>query len=184
MGNLIPIFFWLPPAAAGVIWAALTHQFLGPPLLLLGFATVVGWFAMNAFGLYDSGRMRLALERILTVKGEKLPDDRVFVGFATPGHAALLDAHEDVGFLLIHPDRLRFVSETRDVSLPKAEVKDVRFRMNPHTVLGLGRWVSVEGESEGVPIRLLVEPRERRTMLGNLRETRPLRERLRRWMKA
>jgi hypothetical protein len=49
-------------------------------------------------------------------------------------------------------------------------------------LLGLGRWISLEGVADGKPIRLLIEPRERPTLLGNLLFSKALAGRLRRWM--
>jgi hypothetical protein len=57
----------------------------------------------------------------------------------------------------------------------------VRFRANVHTVIGLGRWISIEGFADGKPIRLLIEPRERPQLLGNLRYSKRLAQRIRRW---
>ena len=65
----------------------------------------------------------------------------------------------------------------------KDQIKGVRFRPNVHTMVGLGRWVSVEATAAGKPIRLLVEPREKRTMLGNKRYGKALRTRLEAWLK-
>ncbi len=83
----------------------------------------------------------------------------------------LLDAHEDVGSLLVLPDRLRFLS-SRDVQLLKSEVRRVRFRINP-TVSASVDGSAWRGESEGVPVRLQVEPRERHTLLGTLPSAEP-----------
>jgi hypothetical protein len=184
MGNLVPALFWLPPMIAGIAVMAVTAQILGLGLWLIVAATVLGWLSLNQFGGYMNGRMRRELERLLRSRGEDLSGERNFVGFATPRYASLLDAHEDVGFLKLLPDRIRFVSETRVVEVPRAEVRGVRYRMNVHSLVGLGRWVSIEGESGGKPIRLLLEPRDRGTMIGNLRTGTKLKAKLKRWMKS
>jgi hypothetical protein len=57
----------------------------------------------------------------------------------------------------------------------------VRYRPNVHTLLGLGRWISIEGEVHGRPIRLRVESRVRDTMLGNLALGPWLRDSIERW---
>jgi hypothetical protein len=150
----------------------------------VGAGVVLGWLATNWFGALPNRRMRAQLERILKVKEEVLGDAPWFVGFATPKYSSALDPHEDVGFLVMEPDRLRFVSETRVVELPRRDVKGVRYRGNVHTLIGLGRWVSVEGEVSGRPVRLLLEPRERPTMLGNLRASRRLRDAIGKWVKG
>jgi hypothetical protein len=152
---------------------------VGPGLWLLLVGTVVGWVALNQFGFFENGRMRASLERILRAKEGDLPDDRMFVGYASPKYAGLIDAHEDVGFLCFLPDRLRFVSEVRTVDFPFAQIRRVRFRPNAHSLLGLGRWVSIEGRAGKETLEMKVEPRERRTMLANFRLSRPLRDRIR-----
>lgn len=181
MGNLVPAFFWFPLAVAGLVTMAVQRDPLGHGLWLLGAATVVGWLALNAFGLFETERMKRQLERILNAKGEPLDGERWFVGFATPKYSSALDPHEDVGFLLLRPGGLRFVSEVREVDVPISAVEAVRFRGNVHSLLGLGRWVSVEGKMDERPIRLLVEPREHKTLLANRKEGARLRKRLEDW---
>lgn len=183
LGNVVPALVWLPVMGAGIAVMVVRAQILGLGLDLVAAATVLGWFALNQFGSYYNGQMRRQLERILKAQGEDLSGDPNFVGFATPRYSSLLDAHEDVGFLRLMPDRLRFVSETRTVEVMRSDVAGARFRPNVHTMVGLGRWVSVEGVSGGKPIRLLVEPRDRITMLGNLRQGKRLLARIRKWLK-
>lgn len=181
MGNLVPALFWLPFAVAGLVWMAVKGEVLGWGLALLVTGTIVGWFALNRFGLFENGRMRAQLERILHANGETLAGEKWFVGFATPRYSSTVDPHEDIGFLEVTDDRLRFLSESRTVEVLRADVSEVRFRANVHSLLGLGRWVSVEGKVGEKPIRLMVEPRERQTLLGNRREGARLRLRLRSW---
>ena len=183
LGNLIPAFFWLPPAVVGIFLIAVKGQLFGPGLWLLVLSTVLGWLAVNQFGFFENGWMRWQLERILKSDGKELTGELVFVGFATPTYSSMLDAHEDVGFLRILPDRLVFASESRNVEVMKSSVTEVRFRMNVHTLVGLGRWVSVEGKVNDKPIRMLLEPRERPTLLGNLLYSKKLRQKLIDWRK-
>lgn len=159
---------------------AIRGEVIGLGLWLLGAGTIFGWLAVNFFGLFENARMRTQLQRILIAKNETLTEP-IFVGFATPRYSSALDPHEDVGFLAITPDRLRFVSETRTVEVPKAAVTQVRLRGNVHTLLGLGRWVSVEGTIDGKPIRFLMEPREYRTLLANKGYAKRLAQRLNEW---
>jgi hypothetical protein len=181
MGNVIPALFWAPLAVAGVVMLALQGNVFGTGLWLLGAATGVGWIALNQFGLYENDRMRRQLRRILQARNEEV-GDAPFVGMATPTYSSMIDPHEDVGFLMFLPDRLRFVSEMRTLELYREQAQKVRFRPNVHTLLGLGRWISIEGVSNGRPIRLLVEPREKRTLLGNIRSSKAFRDRIRRWI--
>jgi len=183
LGNLTPAIFWAPLATFGLLWMASRAELIGTGLWMLLAGSAIGWVALNQFGLFQNAKMRSQLERLLKAKGEDLGGRVWFVGFASPRYSSLLDAHEDVGFLKLLPDRLRFRSETRVLELMKDHIVTVRFRMNVHTLLGLGRWVSVEGLSEGQPIRLLLEVRDRTTMLGNLGQSRAFRDALRDWVK-
>ena len=184
LGNLIPAIVWLIPTAYGLAVMASTRILLGPGLILLGVSTVLGWLALNSFGLFENLQMQKELEQILKNRKDTLASESWFVGLTTPKYRGLLDAHEDVGFLEILPDRLSFTSETRRIEFLANEVRRVRFRANVHSLVILGRWVSVEGESAGKPIRMLLEPRERPTMLGNFRESSVLRNRLAQWAKG
>jgi len=181
LGNLIPALFWFPPAAVGVYLLATKGQLIGLGLWLLMASTVLGWLAVNQFGFFENKRMRKNLERILQTEDRDLTGEHVFVGFATPKYSSMLDAHEDVGFLRILSDRLVFVSETRTVEILKGDVTGARFRPNVHTVIGLGRWIGVDAKLGDKPIRLLVEPRERVTLLGNFLFGKTLLKKLRSW---
>jgi len=156
---------------------------LGLGLWLLVAGTIVGWLAVNRWGLFENDRMKRQLELMLQAKGT-LPANPLFMGFATPKFSSALDPHEDVGFLSIEPDGLRFVSETRTVDVPRASVRSVHFRANIHSILLLGRWIAIEGEMDGKPIRVLLEPRCHRTLLANRRESKAILGKLIAWSKG
>jgi hypothetical protein len=181
MGNIVPAIFWLPLATCGIYIMFDGHRVASAGLWCLVGATFAGWVGLNLFGLFQNGVMRRQLSRILNAD-EDLPADRFFVGFTTPKYTGLLDAHEDVGFLCFTPKALLFVGERRTVEMPRDCVRGVVYRPNAHTILGLGRWISIEGEASRHPVRMLVEPRERPTMLGNLLYGRRLRSRVESWM--
>ncbi len=181
MGNLIPAFVWLPLSIAAIAWMVLKGEIVGPGLWLLAAATVLGWLAVNLWGLFENRKMRLQLARILEAKGTP-SKDAPFVGIATPRYSSMVDPHEEVGFLTFHQDRIEFLSETKTIELFRSQVQRIRFRANVHTLLGLGRWISVEGTADGKPIRLMIEPRERQTLIGNLFYSKSLLYRLRRWL--
>lgn len=151
-------------------------------LIWLGIGVLAGWLATNLFGALPNRRMRRQLSNILKVKGERIPDDAWFVGFATPRYTSALDPHEDVGFVLLERNQLRFVSETRTVELAKTDIQTTFYRTNVHTFVGLGRWVSIEGRMGDTPVRILLEPRTRPTLLGNLRATKKLRAAIDAWI--
>ena len=184
LGNLVPTIVWLIPTAYGLAVMAATRVLLGPGLAMLLISTVLGWLALNSFGLFENLQMQRELEQILKNRKDEVAAESWFVGLTTPKYRGLLDAHEDVGFLQILPEKLSFVSETRKIELLKSEIRRIRYRGNVHSLVFLGRWVSVEGESGGKPVRMLLEPRERPTMLGNFRESSVLRARLTKWAKG
>jgi len=183
MGNLVPALFWLPLALIGIYHIASKEQFLGPGLWYLVASTVVGWLSVNQFGFWQNSAMRKQLENILKTQGEDLSGDVVFAGFASPKYSSMVDAHEDVGFLRISDDRVVFASESRRLELMKSDVTEIRFRPNVHTLIGLGRWISIEAKSGDKPIRLMIEPRERPTMLASRLRSVALFKKLQDWKK-
>lgn len=179
MGNLVPFLSWLPFALAG-LWLIARDRAVTPlGIGVLAFGTFVGWVMLSLFGFWGNASMRRVLEARVNEPGE-----RWFVGFASPKYAGLLDAHEDVGFLILGKDGLVFLGDSLRVELPRENVVRVRFRPNVHSLVGLGRWISIEGVVKGTPVRMLVEPRERRTMLGNLRLSGRLKREVEAWAKG
>lgn len=178
-GNLVPFVCALPFALWGVLTIVRDRAASPASLGWLGGGVLVGWIALSLFGFWGNSTMRRMLSARL------LPGDGSwFVGFASPKFAGLLDAHEDVGFLILGKDELTFAGDSRRVVLPKGCVVRVVFRPNVHTLVGLGRWVSVEGVVDGKPVRMLLEPRERSTMLGNLMLSGRLRREVEAWRKG
>jgi hypothetical protein len=139
---------------------------LGLWLLFVG--QVVGWLALNYFGLHDNEKMHRDMKRIVEHRAPPPPGPVIFVGFASPRYHDILDAHQDIGFLSFGKDELEFIGDSQRVSLLRSQIIRVHFRPNIHSLLGLGRWIAIEGTISGRPVRMLVEPRERNTMLGNL----------------
>ncbi|MFN3683140.1 MAG: hypothetical protein ACK41F_04295 [Fimbriimonadaceae bacterium] len=178
-GNLLPVALAAIPLLIGIRLAIRTGDTLGPALAWVAASPIVGWLAANLFGLVGNGALRREV-------AQRVPHPRaaLFVGFASPGHWGLLDAHEDVGFLYWTEDRIVFAGERAQVVLPRSGVRRVGFRPNPHTWALLGGWVCVEAEVDGKRARLLIEPRERATLIGNARLSRRLIRELRSWASA
>jgi hypothetical protein len=181
MGNLIPAVFWLIPTCLAIRAFLLTHQLIGPGLWLLILGDILGWLVMDQVGLYENARMKRRLLAILGKAG-KLSDDRIFVGFTSPKYTGVLDAHEDVGFLCFREGEIEFVSETRTLAMQRHEIESVSFRLNVHSLVLLGRWICVQGTRNQSSIRMLIEPRERRTMSGNLFYGKTLRKKIESWL--
>ncbi len=175
-GNLIPALFALPPLAVGVGLLLKGQTLEGPGLVWIAASPALGWIAVNFFGLFQNGAMRREMES----RFKPLPPRRFFVGMARPRFGSALDAHEDLGFLCLHDGFLEFRGEAMQHRLSKAQIHAVRLRPNFHSLVLLGRWISIEASLGTRPVRLLVEPRERATMMGNFL----LASRLCRYLKA
>ena len=181
VGNALPLVVTSPALfLAARAWAT---DGLGNGVLIWGGVFVVGtWLATGLLAMVGNGSARRAVEARLN---RARPLDKVgrwFVGAARPAHRGLLDPHEDVGFLLVYPDRLEFFGGHLELTMPRAEARRVRRAANPHTWLGLGGWVRIDGEHEGQPVALLVESREKATLFSNRAHNRVLERRLTRWL--
>lgn len=174
MGNVVPTLVFAPGFVAGLVLILKSGDPLGPGLWLLIGSFALGWIAVNAFGLSGNQAMRteLAARLGLTASGGE------FVGFARPTYRSRIDPHEDVGFLVLGEEGLRFTGDTLTVDLSWTAVERVRLRPNIHTLLGLGGWISIEGNLEGTPVRMLVEPRNHNTLWANARERREFAKRI------
>ena len=180
----MPALFWLPPALVGVFLIAKQGQYLGSGLWFLIASTVIGWFAVNQFGFFENEKMRKHLERILKAQEKPIVGEFIFVGFATPKYSSMVDAHEDVGFFRIMDDRIQFISETRSMDILKSDIREIGYRANVHSILGLGGWVSVDATVGDRRFRLLIEPRERNSMLASKKYRVRLVKRLNGWLKG
>ncbi|MBS1723680.1 MAG: hypothetical protein JSS66_12085 [Armatimonadetes bacterium] len=183
VGNIVPLLIALPLLVLGGIKAQ-TEGFFGQALLLLLGSVSVAWLATNFIGLAGGWGLKAEMGRRLHQERPFDKSEKLFVGFSRPQFSGWLDPHEDVGFLIIHADRLEFFGGGRRVELSKSNVEKIRFKPNIHTWVGLGGWTAIEGQADGTPVRMLVEPRERPTHLGNAVLGRRLRKRLAEWLSA
>lgn len=183
MGNLLPAILASPFLAVGLwlIWkeAAIFGRGF---VVLCGFPVVL-WLSVNYLGLFQNKAMRREMQQRLRAARPTVTSRRFFVGAATPKHTGYLDPHEDVGYLILHPERIEFFGETVNATIARSELESVEFRPNVHSLAGLGRWVRLSGHSDGKPIRLDVELREKDTLLGNRKLSKDLKNRLQLWQK-
>lgn len=183
-GNLIPLAFATPFAILGSLEILKEpNLILSNALLWFALVPVVGWNAVNLFGLFGNRKMRTTLARRLEQVGHRAPIEKFFVGIATPSFHSTLDAHEDVGFLLLYPDSLQFWGDSKEIEIDRKNIVRIQKRLNIHTLLGLGGWIAIDGVMDGKPIRLCIEPRERDTLLGNSRLRGKFAARLQLWLK-
>lgn len=183
MGNLIPGLAAAPFAIYGIWWMAESGQVASRGFWIFAMSPLIGWLAMNFWGLHRNQGLRHRLFMRLKIARPEIAGPIWFVGIATPKYASLLDPHEDIGFLILHPERLEFFGDHLNLSIHKNDIYGLDFRPNPHSLVGLGRWVSVEGHVADCRIRLQLEPRERRTLLGNLFYSGTLKRQIESWLK-
>jgi hypothetical protein len=181
VGNLLPALFFMPPVAWGIYWMFKNDQILGPGFWYVALGTLLGWIGLNIFGLTGNAFMRRELKRNLIAKNVAFEDPHFFVGFSSPKFFGVLDAHEDIGFLFLRESTLEFVGEVNQVKIARGEIKEIRFRPNIHSWVGLGRWISIDGLRKKSRFRMNIEPREKNYLLLNLLTSRRVKEELQAW---
>ncbi len=146
-GNLVPLVVGL---AVGVLVWLITARRGGPkpeiPVAALAPAiagfVISAWASLNWFGLAGNAAMRRELGRRLSAEREGAVEKPWFVGFARPSSMSLLDAHEDVGFLIFHADELEFWGDRLRISVERAAIQRVRFMPSVHTAVWADGWPS------------------------------------------
>jgi len=164
MSNLIPALVFVPVFAAGLF--LFQQEKLAQSVGFFVASIVIGVFAVNLLGLFQNRKMHAELKPLF--HGRQEPN--WFVGIGKPGGVGALDPHQDLGFLLLTKTSIEFVGESARYTIPYCDVIGVGFKMNAHSMLGLGRWVAIEGKHDGKPFMLLVEPRTHPTILQNKKE--------------
>ena len=184
IGNIVPTLFMLPLVCWGIAWMVNNDAILGKGLWLVVAGVVLGWISLNLFGLPANAFMRRELKRELTAQGVTFDDPHYFVGFASPRFFNMLDAHEDIGFLVLRDGVLEFAGERHRMKVPRREVQRVRFRPNVHTWVGLGRWISIDCLRDAKRYRLNVESREHNFLLMNLVASKAMKRAIQDWLRA
>lgn len=180
-GNVLPLVLASPVLYPAIV--AFGAKGASKELILWVAAFIaLSWVMLALFGFIGNSGMRREMGRRLHIERAFDKTERYFVGFARPTYKSALDPHEDVGFLLLHADRLEFYGSEHKVLLNKSDITGARFRPNTHTIVGLGRWISIEAVVEERPVRLLVEPRVKATLIGNLIFSKWLLSRIRQWI--
>jgi hypothetical protein len=181
MGNFFPLLVSAPFAVLSVMSYRPETGFIGKTMYFGIAFVVVAWLFTNFFGYWQNGMMRRELAQRLDRERPGGEKTRRFIGYARPRYKGVLDAHEDVGYLIFHSDKLEIFGDHQKIEILPSTITELRFRGNIHTWVGLGRWISIEGLLEGTPIRLMVEPREKATMMGNLLYSSALKREIEAW---
>lgn len=152
MGNLLPALLASPFLAVGLwlIWK--DASIFGRGFAVLCGFPVALWIAVNFLGLYQNKRMRREMQQRLRAARPTVTSRRFFVGAATPKHTGYLDPHEDVGFLILHPERIdqdadghsldysSFGQMARVLSFPQRSTLDTAKAFNsPSVACAVGR---------------------------------------------
>ena len=178
LGNLAPMILCVPFGIAGVMLYRIEQPFEPIPLIALALFPVIGWLATNVMGLWDNDRMRAELARRFgrTQAGQK--QDLVFIGFSSLKYRGALDPHEDIGFLVFGDEELEIFGDARQLTLKRTEITKIEKKGNVHSLVGLGGWIAIYTPEGGV----LIEPRERTSLLANKRFAKELRAKLESWL--
>jgi len=164
MSNLVPALVFVPIFSTGIFLFQQDRAILA--VMCFALSVVLGLFAVNLLGLYQNRKMHAELKPLVHGRSEPL----WFVGIGKPGAVGALDPHEDLGFLLLTATGVEFIGELSHYQIPYTDIFGVSYRTNAHSLVGLGRWVAIEGRHDGRKFRLLVEPRTHPTLLQNKRE--------------
>ncbi len=174
MGNLLPGILSVPALVGGLILFRLDDPFNSLPLLLMFGSSVVGWLLINCLGLYDNSTMRTELGRRLDRDLGAEPRRQIFIGYSKPKFRSILDPHENVGFLIIEPDKwILFGEQAKRIILTK-DILEVSWRKNTHSSILLGGFLRLDyRDSTGIQT-VNIESREKGTLLANRKVTRAL----------
>lgn len=164
MSNLVPSMVFVPVFAAGLF--LFQQDKLGASVGFFLASIVIGIFAVNLLGLFQNRRMHSELKPLIHGR----PEPSWFVGIGKPGGVGALDPHHDIGFLLLTQTSIEYIGESARYTIPYSDIVGIGYKMNAHSLLGLGRWVAIEGRHDSKPFALLVEPRMHPTILQNKRE--------------
>ena len=164
MSNLVPALVCVPVFATGLVLFQRDQR--AASVVAFGASVVVGIFAVNLLGLFHNRKMQSELRRLVLGRSEPY----WFVGIAKQGSVSALDPHDDLGFLLISAHGIEYIGETAHYKIPYSHIVNVGYRMNAHSLLGLGRWISINGRHDGKPFQLLFEPRSYPTILQNRKQ--------------
>jgi len=169
--NLLPLFVGLPFWVGGIILAR--RGAVADAVEVAAFGLVICAVSLNWLGLIGNETLR---EKCL--KRLNPPPGSLFVGISRPGFKNALDPHEDIGFLTFEAERLIVQGERIRVEIPRMQELRFGYAPNPHTLLGLGRWVTIDG---GPDFHIHIEPREERSLRANRTLGIQLIARLRKW---
>lgn len=162
-GNLVPFAHWLPTFLVAWLLIRLAGgNPLANGLVLTGVVlslTFGTWALFDRYAMFQNAAMRRALRpRLFSSLSDPPPADRCwFVGLATQSHFGWLDTDEDVGYLVLFPDRLIYIGDRYSLFIPRPQVLGIDRTPVPfYALLGyywtVIRFENREGEATSVRI--------------------------------
>jgi hypothetical protein len=172
--NVLPLLVGLPFWVGAIVLAR--RGIVADAVEIAAFGLVICAVSLNWLGLFGNDVLREKCIRNLNPA-----PGSIFVGISRPGFKNALDPHEDIGFLSFEADRLIIQGERIRMEIPRMSDLKFGFAPNPHTVLGLGRWLDLDG---GRDFHIHIEPREERSLRANRALGTKMIGRLRKWKQS
>ena len=134
-------------------------------------ATLAGWLGISQWGFYENARIDQELRAHTESDGE-------LIGFVYRIPSPALDAHAEIGHLILADDAIEIKTETQTLKIQKSEVMAISREPNIHSLLGLGGWIVLTLKTSEA---LKLESRKYNTMLRSRIHSKKLCEELRTW---
>ena len=180
VGNVIPLIFAAPFALFIGEHVAMGTISMETVYLGIGFVVTL-WVATAILGNIGHIGLRSALITALNKRDPFDKSKRYLVGFSTSKYKNILDAHEDVGILVLRSEALEFFGTSLNPTIPKSRIEKIYYKRNPHTLAGFGGWIVIEADFAGKKAPIYVEPREKLTLFQNGLFRKTLKGELEKW---
>lgn len=172
VGNIAPMAAGIPFFVIGFFLALKDHHFGIPSLtwLLLGVLTpavALNWLALVGNEALKSDFYARHSRAFIHDSTEQ----SLFFGAATEGFKSWLDPHEDIGFLTLSDRSIHFYGEKLHFEIKGMDIKGLGWKANPHSLLGLGGFISLTW-SQGHEIKTTyLESRDKKSLSANRKHT-------------
>lgn len=172
IGNILPLLIGVPFIVIGLIIGARSHSWRDGVLIWFGLGVLLPALTLNWLGLAGNQTLKSDFyARNSRAFARESDSDCLFFGVASSGFRSLLDPHEDIGFICLHENGFRFYGEKIRVEVSGAEIKGLGWKANPHSWLGLGGFALITYNQKGEDKTLLMESREKSSLLANKKLT-------------
>lgn len=180
VGNVVPLALAFPLALVVGQHVAMGEITMTTVYYGIGFLVAL-WLATALLGNIGHAGIRKSLAAAMNARAPFDKSRRIFVGFSTAKYKNILDAHEDVGYLVLRPEALEFFGTHHNPTISKSRVTSISFKRNAHTLVGFGGWIVIQADFAGKKAPIYIEPREKATLFGNARYRKRLKIELEQW---